>query len=376
MIRSMWKRWFGRPAAPPNEQPARSSLGDRTDTEPAVRAEPSGSDAVAGAPARRGGSGHLVDEMIRLGRSALLLRQQIADNLTREEHARALAALEDHMALVPQGEVLMLPTLSTMEECATPPVLEVDAIFLDRRPVTNEAFQAFVEAGGYEQMPLWDESVWAALLDFVDRTGRPGPATWRDGTCPPGLENHPVVGISWYEASAYARWVGKRLPTGPEWVKAASWPVATPGGKPCQRRFPWGDTMDRCKTRLWDAEHLGTVAVDATPGGSSVGGIEQMIGNVWEWTDSPYACWDPAAERLDSTVPLQGIRGGSFTTYFDNQATCQFQSGESPLSRRDNIGFRCALSLCDVAFLDAAPSSACDADASLSWTRPVEETSV
>ncbi|HHK42089.1 MAG TPA: hypothetical protein ENJ50_06700, partial [Planctomycetaceae bacterium] len=243
-----WPNWLWR-------RGRRENGGDLAPTEqvasPASGDAGSGrSDAGAEQCGASRGSSHLVEEMIRLGRAPLLLRPQIAANLSPEEHAEALRSMEDQMALVPEGEVLMLPTLSSIDECGAPPVLQVEAIFLDRHPVTNREFQAFVDAGGYEQMPLWDESIWAALLEFVDSTGQPGPAGWRDGCYPAERGDHPVVGVSWYEASAYARWVGKRLPSGPEWVKAASWPVATPGGKPCQRRFPWGETMERDKTRL------------------------------------------------------------------------------------------------------------------------------
>ena len=122
------------------------------------------------------------------------------------------------MALVPDGEV-------ALEETDSPRVVAVQRLFLDRYPVTNREYYEFVAAGGYQQMALWDESILPAVLDFVDRTDQPGPKYWENGCYPAGEERHPVVGVSWYEAAAYARWVGKRLPSDAEWVKAGCWPV-------------------------------------------------------------------------------------------------------------------------------------------------------
>ena len=102
-------------------------------------------------------------------------------------------------------------------------LVRVEGVYLDRYPVTNHQYQKFVDDGGYEQMSIWDRNIWPAVLDFVDRTGHSGPRFWSDGRYPDGLKDHPVVGVSWYEAVAYSRWVGKRLPSDPEWVKAGSW---------------------------------------------------------------------------------------------------------------------------------------------------------
>lgn len=301
----------------------------------------------------------LVDQMLTRGRYALLLRPQIAQNLSPELYERARDALDREMAVVPAGEVQLEPSVFDIdyllfaqddtEELRTL-VIPVQGVFFDRYQVTNRQFQRFVSAGGYQEMAIWDQEIWPAVLDFVDSTGHPGPRFWKNGRFPPGEANLPVVGVSWYEAAAYARWAGKRLPTDAEWVKAGSWPVTLSHNTRLQRKYPWGDTMDRGKANVWGSGPGRVVAVDEFAEGVSVGGLYQLIGNAWEWT----ACnldLDPTVEetgRSERTL-LKSIRGGAFDTYFENQANCQFASGENPISRKHNIGFRCALSVCDIA---------------------------
>lgn len=101
---------------------------------------------------------------------------------------------------------------------------------IDRYEVTNREFKEFVDADGYGRPELWQhaftrsgrELPWAeAITLFVDRTGRPGPSTWEVGSYPEGTADYPVTGISWYEAAAYARFVGRSLPTLFHWYRAA-----------------------------------------------------------------------------------------------------------------------------------------------------------
>jgi iron(II)-dependent oxidoreductase len=298
----------------------------------------------------------LVDEMLAQARYALLLRPQLIANLSVEQFARTRAALSEGMCVVPEGDVVLrlapaaLPQGPSADEAPCLPV-RVESYYLDRFPVTNGEFQAFVSNGGYEQMAIWAPEIWPAVLDFVDETGHPGPRYWRQGRFPRGEERYPVVGVSWYEASAFARWTGKRLPTDAEWVKAASWPVALSGHPLIQRRFPWGEAMDRGRANLWGSGPGRTASVDDFHGGVSVGGAQQLIGNVWEWTvDSlPYDQSDPG--QLDPGA-LRSLRGGAFDTYLDCQATCHFQSGDKALARKHNIGFRCAISANDLATLE------------------------
>jgi gamma-glutamyl hercynylcysteine S-oxide synthase len=288
----------------------------------------------------------LVEQMLAQGRFALLLRPQVAGSLNEAQFGRALSVLGECMALVPDGDV-------QLEEGETSRVVTVQRFFLDRNPVTNRQFYEFVAAGGYQQSALWDETILPGVLEFIDRTGHPGPKYWKKGCYPEGEEKHPVAGISWYEAAAYARWVGKRLPSDAEWVKAGTWPVRISSTSQVQRRYPWGDSMDRTCANLWNSGPGRTVPVDQYPSGVSAGGVYQLIGNVWEWTSSGFSGASLPPDQLPRPglklpAPLRSIRGGAFDTYFDNQASCQFQSGENPLNRRENIGFRCVVGVCDL----------------------------
>jgi gamma-glutamyl hercynylcysteine S-oxide synthase len=335
------------------DRPASASRqrGSRRGPQPADRGSDSQEDEVEEPiPVDESDTDRLVRTMLKQNRYALILRPQIVKNLNQQQLRRATEALDEAMAIVPEGDVLLEP-LSTMTEGGTsdqpPHLVRVEAVFLDRYPVTNRQYKKFIDAGGYEQMSLWEPSIWPGVLDFVDQTGDPGPAFWERGTYPKGKGDHPVVGVCWYEALAYSRWVGKRLPSDPEWVKAGAWPVLANGKRPMQRKFPWGDSMDRSLTNVWGSGPRDTVSVHQFADGVSVGGVYQLIGNVWEWTCSGFGAWDPAS-KIDAETPMKSIRGGAYDTYFESQTTCQFQSGDSPLSRKHNIGFRCAVGMCDV----------------------------
>ncbi|HUT93703.1 MAG TPA: formylglycine-generating enzyme family protein [Thermoguttaceae bacterium] len=328
-------------APPPDPKPAANPATVKTRMEPA---DPSDVDA-------------LVERMLAHGRYALLLRPQIAVTLSDEQLDRAVTALQEGMALVPDGEVVLGRIDEALDDgqleeeeiaACEGRVIRVEHFFLDRYPVTNRQFYDFVAGGGYQQIAMWDERIWPAVLDFVDQTGQPGPRFWRDGCYPNGLEDHPVVGVSWYEAVAYARWVGKRLLTDAEWVKAGSWPVCLSPSTRVQRKYPWGDSMERSRVNLWGSGPGGTVPVHEFADGVSVGGVYQLIGNVWEWTRGDFEPVDPFHRDLVLEIPMKSVRGGAFDTYFDNQATCQFQSGETAIARKRNVGFRCAVGACDL----------------------------
>ena len=255
---------------------------------------------------------------------------------------QAREKLDAAMALVPEGVVCMSGTLDEQvpgQEQDSP----VQPFLLDVYAVTNARFQHFVDAGCYEELELWPQDIWPHLIEMQDLTGHPGPRYWRQGRHNQQLANHPVVGVSWYEANAYAQWLGQRLPTEAEWQMAASWHIKSEAD--ILRRFPWGDAMDQAKCNTWASRAGGIMPVDAYPTGAAPNGVQQLIGNVWEWTASPFEIQDSEGRAVMGEMPMRAIRGGAFDTYFEFQATSVFRSGLITLARTHNAGFRCAMDL-------------------------------
>lgn len=342
-----------------NQQPVPSDQPPTTDDAPQANSDSQNEDDFASTTAQVDDVGSLVSQMIANHRYALLLRPQIAQNLTPELYSAAENALNEGMGLVPAGNVYLEPSVFDVDyplfvnQTQQEPqefIVSVQSVYLDRHPVTNREFQKFVNAGGYQEMAIWDPEIWPAVLDFADQSGQPGPRFWKNGRYNAGEGHLPVVGVSWYEAAAYARWVGKRLPTDAEWVKAGSWPVTLSPQTHLQRKYPWGDTFDRSKANVWGSQPSRIVSVEEFSEGVSVGGLYQLIGNVWEWNATTLETNPEAEDSLPGHATLlKSIRGGAFDTYFEHQATCNFASGENPIMRKHNIGFRCALSMCDIA---------------------------
>lgn len=268
---------------------------------------------------------------------ALALRRNGDADPSGEETSDYWDVLSEEMALIPSGLVRVMQCGGHLE------AQQIEAFYLDRHCVTNLQFLHFVQAGCYDVLELWPQEIWPSLLKFTDQTGKPGPAGWQQGTFPANRADHPVVGVSWYEASAYAEWLGKRLPTAGEWQKAAGWPDQLSDGH-CSR-YPWGEIFDPSRANILASGIGSTAAVSSFPNGDTPNGIRQLIGNVWEWLIDPLvAIPGQPGETFETWRYMRRIVGGAFDTYLSSEATSQFVTGQPELDRRANIGFRCAIS--------------------------------
>jgi iron(II)-dependent oxidoreductase len=227
-------------------------------------------------------------------------------------------------------------------------MVHVPAFEIDRTPVTNGAYLAFIEDGGYRRAELWTGEGWAwRQANTIER-----PLYWtgdgrvrsfdREEPLDPDL---PVMHVSWYEADAYARWRGARLPTEAEWEKAASWDEAT-GEK---RRFPWGDESPDESPANLDQLGFGPAPAGAYPDGASPDGVLGMTGDCWEWTASDFGgypgfrAW-PYREYSEVFFggPYKVLRGGSWATR-PSVARATFRNWDYPQRRQLFAGFRCAV---------------------------------
>ncbi|MFH8568310.1 ergothioneine biosynthesis protein EgtB [Streptomyces sp. NPDC017993] len=226
----------------------------------------------------------------------------------------------------------------------------VPAFLIDTTPVSNGAYLRFIEDGGYDEPRWWAEEGWAQVREH----GLRAPLFWRQegdrwlrrrfGVTEPVPPDEPVLHVSWYEADAYARWAGRRLPTEAEWEKAARHDPA--GGRAL--RYPWGDEEPTPAHANLGQRHLRPAPVGSYPDGQSPLGVRQLIGDVWEWTSSdflPYPGFVAFPYREYSEVffggPYKVLRGGSFAV---DPVACRgtFRNWDLPVRRQIFSGFRTA----------------------------------
>lgn len=187
-----------------------------------------------------------------------------------------------------------LPFVFDNEKWAHP--VQMASFRIAKAPVTNHEFADFVNDRGYCRRELWSPQGWV----WRTKTGVQHPLYWYRGQSGwlrrhfdlfVPLEPHaPVIYVNWYEAEAYCQWAGRRLPTEAEWEMAAA-AEPTPdrtGITNRKRRYPWGDEPPMPERANLDARMLGCADVGAFAAGDSAFGCRQMIGNVWEWTASPF----------------------------------------------------------------------------------------
>ena len=226
---------------------------------------------------------------------------------------------------------------------------EVPGFLIGRTQITNATYLTFVEGGGYERREWWSDEGWAWKEQY-DIT-RPGSWTpdlageWRLGQLEPLHPDRPVVHVSWFEADAFARSHGARLPTEIEWEKASSWDQAAGTALP----YPWGaEPPVPGRHANLDQRGCGTAPAGAHPEGASPCGCLGMLGDVWEWTASHFDGYDGFVAhpyREYSEVFFGGgyrvLRGGSWATR-TRVATPSFRNWDYPQRRQIFAGFRIA----------------------------------
>lgn len=286
----------------------------------------------------------------------------------------------EDMILIPEGSFLMgsakedIDRLSDLDRNIDterlkneipPREVYLSAYLIDKYPVTNAKYKQFIESGGYTQKPFWSDAGWEYVLQANPLENNDLDSVLK------GEPDCPTVNISWYEAEAFAKWAGKRLPTEAEWEKAAR---GTDG-----RIYPWGNEFDKTRLNCAEAKIEKPTPVTKYPQGQSVYGCFDMAGNVWEWTadwyDSQYYRYapnkDPQGPNVAEENPYFGrpenvgvsiyelkpsptsgtlsgckvLRGGSWNGSGFVHVRCTNRDYDEPTYKNDTIGFRCARSL-------------------------------
>jgi iron(II)-dependent oxidoreductase len=227
-------------------------------------------------------------------------------------------------------------------------VVDLPAFRIGRVPVTNAEWQRFIDAGGYAESRWWSARGWAYRLE----AGLERPQFWsadgsrrRFGLVEAIPADEPVQHVCFFEAEAYAAWAGARLPTEQEWEKACVWDPAL--GR--RRRWPWGDSEWTPTLANLGGEALRPAPVGAYEVGASAYGVEQLIGDVWEWTSSGFEAWPGFTPMLYAqySAPFFGgdfrvLRGGSWAVGGSATIRPSFRNWDLPIRRQIFSGLRLA----------------------------------
>jgi iron(II)-dependent oxidoreductase len=253
--------------------------------------------------------------------------------------------------LVPAGEFLMGVDAETepwsLDNERPAHTVHLPAFRIGRFPVSNGQWRAFVADGGYTEPRWWSTRGWAHRL----QAGLERPMAWhadgsrtRFGVVEDVPDDEPVQHVSWFEAEAFAAWAGARLPTEQEWEKACAWdPVR---GR--RRRWPWGADDPTPQRANLGGTSLRPSPLGAHPLGASAYGVEQLMGDVWEWTSSAFEPWPGFSPMLYATysAPFFGgdyrvLRGGSWAV---SAAAVRpsFRNWDHPYRRQIFTGVRLA----------------------------------
>lgn len=277
--------------------------------------------------------------VLELQRQQARERQETGDGRQETSVAVPFPAAETELICIPGGEfefgndsLVALDNERTVQRAVLKPY------WIDRHPVTCGQYRHFMAAGGYQNSRWWSAAGW----QWLQQAQVSKPFYWRGDSA---WDAHPVCGVSWYEADAYARFAGKRLPTELEWEKAASWNPSTQQ----RQTYPWGETFPAANLCNHQHQVGQTTPIGHYPLGSSAVGCSDLLGNVWEWTGSQfggYPGFEAYPYRGYSQTYFDGkhyvLRGGSWATQ-PWALRCAFRNWYHPHVREILAGFRCAV---------------------------------
>ncbi|MEO6795330.1 MAG: ergothioneine biosynthesis protein EgtB [Mycobacterium sp.] len=229
--------------------------------------------------------------------------------------------------------------------------VDVAAFRIGRVPVTNGEWRVFIDDGGYRHAQWWTERGWEHRM----QAGLTAPQFWspdhvsrtRFGRTEDIPDDEPVQHISYFEAQAYANWAGARLPTEIEWEKACAWDPGTGA----RRRYPWGGAVPSPELANLGGAALRPAPIGAYPQGASAYGVEQLLGDVWEWTSSSLQPWPGFSPMIYQrySQPFFGgdfsvLRGGSWAVAPEILRP-SFRNWDHPYRRQIFAGMRLAWDL-------------------------------
>ncbi len=262
------------------------------------------------------------------------------------------ALIRSAEVLVPAGPFTMGTSTDSWALDNERPAHQVDlpSYLIDTVPVSNAAYRAFVEAGGYDDERLWSPAGWR----WRCASGKRAPAFWfreagswlrrRFAHVEALPDDEPVQHVCWFEADAYARWAGRRLPTEAEWEKAASWDADTR----TKHRYPWGEDAPTAEHANLGQTRYRPAAAGSFPAGAAPSGALQMVGDVWEWTSTEFTGYPgfrsfPYKEYSEVFFDdgYKVLRGGCWAT---DPLACRttFRNWDHPIRRQIFAGFRTA----------------------------------
>ncbi len=242
-------------------------------------------------------------------------------------HASAEVQVRFNLAVCADGSPLVQAGSAALAKGA--------AVHLVRHPEDGKLMSlvpAAIGPLGAQNTPTWLPGFYidvfpttnAEYAKFVFATGHRPPTLWSGAVVPEGAAQHPVVGVSWHDAVAYAAWAAKELPTAAQWERAARGPAGSV--------YPWGEQASPARANVRESRIKATTPVDWYDNGASVYGVYDLCGNIWEW------CADAHGRGQ------REVRGGSYSTPLHRSVAASWHEvpADAP---RDDVGFRCVLAL-------------------------------